>query len=407
VEPPTDDVTADPGPPPFDGRRRLAFLAVNGGYLAATCAESLLAPLFPVAARELGLSVGQAGLAFALLASMLATGNIAGGFLLTHVGPKAGATIGLGVAAAGGVWAASSGGALGFYLSQAVIGLGSGAFAASGLSAAGRLARDRRRGLAMGFFGVAFSAGLAIAALLAAIGSVRGWRVSFAASTAISVAAAAAILLVRLPGKPPPAPRRSFLRAWRALGRPLSVGGMAAASQYGTVSFLPTFAVTTWGIAPSTAALILAAARVVSVVAKVGSGHRADRRGALVTAAQLGVVLAASGLWWTLAPSAAVGAGAAIVFISGVSGLGPVGNLLALEAFAARGTMLGLFRSLQIGLGAVAGALIGVCSEAFGLRPTLVVAAVIPIALLVLPRRRSRRPLPDRAAPAERPRPPG
>lgn len=363
---------------------------MNFGYLAATCADSLLAPAFPVVAGDLGIDLGSAGLAFALLAVSIAAGNVAGGFVLTHAGPRAGAVTGLLAATAGGVLAARAGSAGVFLVTQAVMGAGSGIYFASGLSAAATLAGERRRGLAMGFFGIAFSGGLAAAALLAALGGVHGWRVAFAGSAGISALATAGTLVVAMPPRPPRV--RESTSGWhRALGAPLAVGGTAAASQYGTISFLPTFAVSSWGISPSVAALMLAAARILSVPSKLAAGHRSDRVGAGVTAGEIGLALAIAGVGWTLAPGLAIGVLPAVVFTAGVSGLGPVGNVLALESFGQRGTMLGLFRSIQIALGAAMSAAIGVCASWFGLRATLVVAAALPVGLAVLARRARRR----------------
>lgn len=370
--------------------RRLAFVAVNVGYLAATCADSLLAPVFPVVARDLGIELASAGFAFALLAISIAVGNVAGGFALTHVGPRVGAATGLLAATAGAMLAARAGSTASFLTAQAVMGAGSGVYFASGLSAAATLAGERRRGLAMGFFGIAFSGGLATAALLAALGSVHGWHVAFMGSAGISALAAVAVLVVAMPPRPPRV--RESMSGWhRALGTPLAVGGTAAASQYGTISFLPTFAVASWGISPAAAALMLAAARILSVPSKLVAGHRSDRVGARVTAGEIGFVLAIAGAGWTLAPGLAVGVVPATLFAAGVSGLGPVANVLALESFGQRGTMLGLFRSMQIALGAAMSAAIGVCAKWFGLRPTLVVAAVLPLGLAILARRARRR----------------
>jgi len=362
---------------------------VNAGYLAGTCADSLLAPVFPVVAVDLGIGLESAGFAFALLAASVAVGNVAGGFVLTHAGPRTGAGVGLVIAAAGALIAAGAGSTGPFLAAQTLMGGGSGIFFASGLSAAATLAGERRRGLAMGFFGIAFSGGLATAAVLAALGSVHGWRVAFAGSAGVSVVALLAVLVVAMPSRPERI--RGAGADWRrALGAPLAVGGTAAASQYGTISFLPTFAVVTWGISPVAAALMLAAARVLSVPSKLVAGHGSDRLGARATAGAIGLVLAIAGIAWTLAPAFAIGLVPAVVFAAAVSGLGPVANVLALEAFGQRGTMLGLFRSMQIALGAGLSALIGVCASWFGLRPTLAVAAALPLGLALLARRAGR-----------------
>jgi MFS family permease len=342
--------------------------------------------VFPVASGDLGLRASQAGFVFALLAASIALGGMVGGFTLARVGPKGGAGLGLAVSCAGGVLAAVSEPLPPFLVGQVLLGGGSGMFFASGLYAAAELARDGRRGLAMGFFGIAFSAGLATAALLAAIGSMGDWRIAFWGSALLSGSAAVAVLAVRLPRRP--ARWTGSSAGWhRALGTPLAVGGVAAASQYGTISFLPTFAVTTWGITASAAAVALAVARLLSVPSKLVAGHRADRRGALRTAGEVGLLLGVAGLSWTAVPAVPAALPAAMVFAAGVAALGPVANLLAVDAFGGRGPVLGLFRSLQIGLGAVMSGLIGLGATVFGLRPTLIAAALLPLLLAVLARR--------------------
>jgi fucose permease len=168
-----------------------------------------------------------------------------------------------------------------------------------------------------------------------------------------------------------------------ALVTPLRVGGVAAVSQYGTIAFVPIFAVHVWGLSPATAALVLTVARIASVPAKLLSGNALDGAGALQVARRLGLLLAALGAWWTLAPGPAVAAWAAVAFVAFVSGLAPVANVLALESFEEHGELLGAFRSAQIGLGAAASALLGAGAATVGLRPSLIAAAVLVPATLV------------------------
>lgn len=380
--------------------RRASFAAINAGYLAATCSDSLLAPIFPAARHDLGLETSQAGFVFALLAASISVGNIGGGFALSHIGPKAGALLGLSVATVGSLVAAASDSTAMFLVAQGLLGGGSGLYFASGLYSAADLAGSGRRGLAMGFFGISFSAGLASAALLAAIWSSGDWHGAFLGSAALSAVAAGAVSLAKLPGRPPR--RTESTEGWhRALGTPLAVGGLAAASQYGTISFLPTFAVSSWGMTASGAAIALAVARVFSVPSKLVAGHRSDRIGALRTAGEVGLLLGIVGAGWTSVPFVALALVAATAFAAGVAALGPVANVLALDAFGSRGAMLGLFRSLQIGLGALMSAAIGVGASLFGLQPTLIVAAVLPALLALLARRaRVRASVPDAGAAA-------
>jgi hypothetical protein len=47
-------------------RDNIGFVVLTTGYLAATTGESLLAPVFPQAGKELGMGTGAAGVTFAI-----------------------------------------------------------------------------------------------------------------------------------------------------------------------------------------------------------------------------------------------------------------------------------------------------------------------------------------------------
>jgi DHA1 family purine ribonucleoside efflux pump-like MFS transporter len=364
---------------------RVGFVAVTAGYLAATTAEWVLAPLFPLLAVELGLGSGDAGVMFAVLSGSVAAGGLAGGFAIGRLGPRAGVALALVVVAAGALLSAASRGQGSLIVGQAVLGFGSGAFFAPGLRSAAQLAGPRR-GLSIGIFGVAFSGGVALAGMLAALGALWGWRATFVAAAALATLVAAACAIAHLPrALPVPAGGASF-RLGAAVA-PVAVGGAAAAMQYGAISFLPLFAVYAWDVSPGTAALVITVSRLLSVPAKLVSGNAADREGSVRLARRLGVGLAVLGLGWTVAPWPALAIVAAVVFGAFVAALGPVANVLALDAFEGRTQLLGAFRSVQIGFGAATSALIGLSAAIFGLRaPLVVVAVAIPGALVVLGR---------------------
>jgi hypothetical protein len=93
-------------------------------------------------------------------------------------------------------------------------------------------------------------------------------------------------------------------------------------------------------------------------------------------------------LAWVLLHGSLVTYGLAALFAGMVSSLGPVANILAVERFGGDGMALGAYRSVQIALGAAASALIGLAGDVFGLRPTLAVAVLTPLALLWICRER-------------------
>ncbi len=368
--------------------RRAGFAVVTGGYLATTTAEATLAPAFPLVARELDLGPGFAGFAFGVLAAAIALGSLVGGVVLARLGPRAGLAPGVGLVAAGSAWTAAAGGTVTLLAGQVVLGFGSGLFFASGLRSAAVFAGYRRRGRAMGLFGVAFSAGLALGGALAALGEIWGWRTSFVAAAVIAAVSATALALVRVPEEESgPREATSASRLREAFGVPVAVGGVAAASQYGTIGFFVLYAVEHWDVSPATAALVLTAGRILSVPAKLVSGNASDSGGALRTARRLGLVLAVLGACWTLLPGPALSVWAALLFIACVSGLGPIANVLALERLEHRAELLGAFRAAQIGLASLTAMLLGAGAELVGLRATVVVAAVaIPSSILLLGR---------------------
>lgn len=357
----------------------LPFTLVCLSYLSATVGEQLLSPLFPTAARDLGLSLARGGLAFGVLTASIAIANLVGGALLQRRSSAWVLRVAALVTAAGSVTAALAQGYGVLLASQVLLGAGAGLFFPAGLQAVAVLAGPRRKGFAMGLYGVAFSAGLTVAALLGALGAAQGWRVAFWISAVLAVAAAVSAAVLRVP----PVPSQPGGIPWRlVLGLPTAVGAVGAVCQYGAIPFLTTFAVQEWGLSAGGAALVLAAGRVVSIAAKLVAGAGADRVGPHASARRTGVVLVVTGLAWVLLPGGPLVYAVAALFAGTVSSLFPVANVLAVERFGQRGTALGAYRSAQIGLGAAAGVVIGVLGDAVGLRPTLTVAVLCPALLL-------------------------
>ncbi|MGQ0848572.1 MAG: MFS transporter [Actinomycetota bacterium] len=363
----------------------VGFGAVVASYLAVTVAESVLAPLFPAVATDLGLGAQTAGLAFGILTGLIAVGNFLGGLLLRHLAPRAVAALSLGITAVGSALAAMSHRANPLLFSQALIGFGAGLFFAPALKAAGLAAGTRRRGLAMGIFGVAFSAGLALAAYLAASTASR-WNTAFFVAAATCVAGLVVVVVAPWPDSRQPDAGKLRLGAIRL---PVVVGSVGAVSQYGTVGFLALFAVTVWGLSPASAAVLVATGRLLSVPAKLAVGSAADRFGGRTALVSVVLVLAVTGALWTSLPNSAFTLVAAAIFAASVSALFPVANLIAFERFGDQGSMLGAYRSVQIGVGAVGAFLVGLLADVYGLRFVLTVSALIPILLLLVARRMS------------------
>ncbi len=376
---------------PVEHPRWGSFALVCGAYLVATTGEQLLSPLYPTASKDLGLGVGQAGIVFGLLTISIAVFNLLGGLLLRRVSVsvlvRAAALVGV----VGSVTTATTHSFAQLIIGQMVLGASAGLFFPAGLQAVAVLAGPARKGFAMGIYGVAFSGGLLLAAVLGAVGSTHDWRTAFWIAAALGgTAALGGAGSAR--SKPVRGSHSKFsIRTVMAL--PTAVGTVLAVCQYGAIPFLTTFAVDRWGLTAASAATVLIVGRVVSIVAKVIGGASADRVGARASARRTGVALTLTGLAWVLLPGAPATYGLAALFAGMVSSLGPIANVLAVEQFGRDGMALGAYRSVQIALGAAASALIGLAGEAFGLRPTLAVATLTPLTLLWICRDKEARPI--------------
>jgi predicted MFS family arabinose efflux permease len=359
------------------------FSLVCAGYLAVTVGEQLLSPLYPTASNDLGLSVAQGGIAFGILTAAIAVANLIGGFAVRRLGATGLIRLSCVVTALGSVAAATASGYPTLVAAQVLLGAGAGLFFPAGLQAVAILAGPHRKGLAMGIYGVAFSGGLTLAAVLGALGASTGWRSAFwigGALAALGGLASGGLRLTR-----PGASATTGPMAWgRILSLPTTVGSMGAICQYGAVPYLTLFAVTTWGLSTAAAASVLAVGRVISILAKLISGVSADRVGPYVSAQRTGVLLMATGLGWTLLPAGLFTYAIAAVFAGTVSSLFPIANLLAVDRFRSDGRLLGAYRSAQIAIGALVGATAGLLGDGLGLRPVLVVIVASPVALVWL-----------------------
>jgi predicted MFS family arabinose efflux permease len=357
-----------------------SFALVCAAYLVATTGEQLLSPLFPTLSDELGLSVGEGGIVFGLLTASIAVFNLVGGLLLRRISPTTMIRIAAGIGVAGSVMTATAHSLVFLTAGQVVLGTSAGLFFPAGLQAVALLAGPAKKGFAMGIYGVAFSGGLTLAAVLGAIGSSSNWRTAFWVAAGLGVLAAIGGA-GEANGRPTRGSHPRFsLRSVMAL--PTAVGTVLAVCQYGAIPFLTTFAVDRWGLTATSAATVLVVGRVISIGAKVIGGAAADRVGARTSARRTGLALTAIGLAWVLLPGSLATYGLAALFAGMVSSLGPIANVLAVERFGGDGMSLGAYRSVQIGLGAAASAVIGLAGEHFGLRPTLALAALVPLTLL-------------------------
>lgn len=359
-----------------------AFTLVCFAYLGVTVGEQALSPVIPLAAIDLGFDERDAGLAFGLLAASIAVANLVGGAVLGRVGPRLLMVGGLACTTVGSVVAALAPTFGVLVLGQMLLGAGAGLYFPAGLRAVPMVSGSHRRGFAMGMYGVAFSAGLTVAALLGTVGAAAGWRSAFWVSAGLGAVATVVTWSISLETVRIPIGFRIPFRA--VVGLPTFIGAVGAVCQYGAIPFITIFAVAEWGLTAASAALVLAVGRVISIAAKMVSGASMDRYGPIVSARRTGALLTVSGLAWVLLPGGLVTYALAALFAGTVSSLFPVANLVAVDRFGSDGPALGAYRSAQIGIGALAGALIGIVGAVVGLRVTLAIAVACPAVLLML-----------------------
>lgn len=367
-----------------EGISWLPFGLVCLTYMAATVGEQVLSPLFPTTRGDLGLSKGQGGVAFAVLALAIAGCNLVSGSLLRHVTASTMLRWSMVTTVAGAVVAALAGGFAAIVVAQVLLGAGAGLFFPAGLQGVRAFGGSARRGFAMGIYGVAFSAGLTIAALLGTLGAAWSWRAAFWVTAALG-----AVALVAMLGMHTPPPDRTVSRGvpWRlVLGLPTLVGSVGAVLQYGVLAFFTTYAVDNWELTEGKAAGVLAVGRVLSIVAKLVGGRTTDRVGPRRSVFRTGLLLTGTGLAWVLLPAGPVTYAIAAVFAGTVSSIFPAANVMAVELFGNHGLALGAYRSVQIGLGALAGFLIG--NSPLSLHTSMLIGVALSALLLWLCRPR-------------------
>jgi predicted MFS family arabinose efflux permease len=356
------------------------FAVLCLAYFVTTTGEQMLSPLFPTVADDLGLSVTQGGIAFAVLTGSIAVTNLVGGAAMRRHPAVTLLRLAAVAGVAGGVLNALAQNYATLLAGQALLGVAAGLFFPAGLQGVGVAAGPGKRGFAMGIFGVSFSLGLTAAAALGAIGAGLGWRTPFWIAAGLFVVAGLTTVWTDF-GPTVTSGRGSI--PWRlVLSLPTYVGIIASVLQYGAVPFLTTYAVERWGISAAAAATVLIVGRLISIVAKIVSGLSADRIGAKASARRTSLVLTATGLAWVLMPAGLATYAMAALFAGTVSSLGPIANTLASERFGQNGMALGVYRSIQIGLGAATSAIVGVAAGIVGLQPILVVAMIVPLALI-------------------------
>lgn len=359
--------------------RRLAFGYVFAVYLAAATSETLISPLFPLIRGDLHLRVAQQGQLLLALTIAIGVGNIVGG----AVGHRRGDTIAIRCAAGGlalgSFLCASATTFRSLLVGQLVLGIGSGLFFGPGLSVVGRTYAESR-GRAVASYGLAYSGGLAVAALAANLGQSH-WRIAFIATGALaaSVAVAAPTLLE--------ADRAHATPMWgsfvTSLGRvdyrmALATGIVAGIINYIAIGFAPTLFVDE-GIGLPTVATLIGAGRLVSAVGKYLGGWMFDRFGGFATACGVMGALTVLGVPMVLIPH---GRGVVLLvpFVTVSAVLFTVSNIMSVSGGPSRSSFgTGVYRSVLVTSAAVMSGVATLALAVVSLHAVVLGACLIPL----------------------------
>ncbi|MEZ3116365.1 MFS transporter [Halobaculum sp. MBLA0147] len=345
-------------------------------------------PLFPTFASEFGVSNALLGTAFTVMMTVYAAMQFPSGALADRLGAVTVVVAGACVAATGALalvvpvpFAALVG-------AMVLVGLGTGAHKTVAVRLLSRT-YPARTGRALGVldtFG-AFG-GVAAPAAVVAVTARAEWHTLFLAAGLAGLALAAAFRL-RAPRRVPEPPAatddgvdpRAYLALFRDARFATFVGVTLAFSfaYNGAVAFLPLYLAERGGLDAATASLLYSGLFVVSLVQLV-TGDLSDRVGRLpVIGATLG--LAATGLVTlvVLGSAGLLPLGAAVVALGlGSHGFRPVRGayLSAVIPESVAGGGLGVVRTLLMGAGAVAPAIVGVVSDRRGFGAAFLLLAV-------------------------------
>ncbi|MFB6074805.1 MAG: MFS transporter [Haloarculaceae archaeon] len=308
-----------------------------------------------------------------------------------------------------------------------LMGAGTGTLKTVAVELLSRIYADRT-GRALGVFDTfgSFGGAAAPAAVVAFVGSAgvlgAGWRTTFLLAGVAGIGVAAAFA-VRVPRRLPDAgddrttrdgdgptdgdgdrdDAGATLRTYVCLFRAprfaafVAVTVLFAFAYSGVVAFLPLYLIRRAGLPSATANLIFSLLFVVSLTQLV-TGEVSDRVGTLpVLVGALGLATAGFAAVLVLTPTgSALALGAAVVCMgAGAHGYRPVRGvyLMAVLPESVAGGGLGAVRTLLMGAGALAPAVVGVLSETAGFRPaflllagTLAGATLVAGALLVVER---------------------
>jgi NNP family nitrate/nitrite transporter-like MFS transporter len=363
-----------------DRQRRAAFAYLFTVYLLCSLSETLVSPLFPLLRNDLDLVAAQQATLLAAMAGGVAVFNVIGGALATSRPDRDLVRVGAGTLGTGLIVSSLAGSYVVLLVGQALVGAAFGLFYPSGLASVARL-YEATRGRAIANYGLAYSLGLALAAVSGNVGE-RGWRYVFVVTGAMAL------------GLVPHAPRwveaepdegtHSLLSQLRtyARHRDYRYSGLTTFAglviHYVVIGFAPVLFVDR-GVHLGLVTGLIAAGRLGSVPGKILGGALFDRYGGLWTVRLIMLSAVALGVpMLLLRPGAGVWLLAPFVTVS--ASVFPIANALLVAALPPRSAWgIGTFRSVVLGASAVLSALVSVLLAHIPLPAVMVGCLAVPL----------------------------
>jgi predicted MFS family arabinose efflux permease len=286
-----------------------ALALITVGVTGIVTSVTMIGPLLVDIARDLGISLGQAGLLAAVAGVPQALFSPFSGLLSDRLGRKPMIVTAFGSVAALSVGAALAPGFAALAVARFLAGL-LGSLAPSSLMASvGDLFPAERRARAMGWFNMGFSfAAIGGVPLMGAIGGTLGWRWAFVAIGLVMLGLAGGIWRW-FPRIPPMASGTSVLATYRAVWGvprllPLLGANLMERSLFGMVAiYLPAFLMQSFRLSAVAVAPVLALVALGAIAGNMLGGWLGDRFHrpgifvvAQVVGAGLGAALFAGGL---------------------------------------------------------------------------------------------------------------
>ena len=360
-------------------QRRIAFSYLFAVYLLCGMAETLISPLFPLVRDDLGLVEAQQATLLATVAACIAIFNVVGGALATRMADRHLVRIAAAILSVGLVVTGASVSFPMMLVGQALVGVAFGLFYPSGLASIARL-YEAARGRAIANYGLAYSIGLAIAAVAADVGE-ASWRWVFYCS-----AIAAGGLVVWAPRwteAGPDTEQHALFRQLRvyAQRREYRISGLVTitglAMHFVVIGFAPVLYVDS-GISLTLVSLLLAAGRLGSIPGKVLSGMLYDRYGGMWVARALLLAVLALGIPMLLLPGAA-GLFAFVPFVAVSASVFPIANTLLVSALPPCSAWgIGTFRSVMLGASALLSGAVSLLLHYVSVPAVMLGALVVP-----------------------------